>query len=321
MHLTAPHGLLILAGSFVAVLAVVVGAQAPKPGFADPVLGRWDLTVGTGPTAFPSWVDVQLRKETQLMGRFVGQFGSQRYLTQVDFANGDISFTVPVQYEAHKTDLVFKGKLAGDRLEGTTLDAEGKTLTWTGVRAPALHRDAAPPWGAPVTLFDGRDLSGWTLRDSDRGACWSVKDGLLVNTPPCRDLISERTFDDFKVHLEFRYPQGSNSGVYLRGRYELQIQDDAGKALSALRMGGVYGFLKPYVDAAGKPDEWQTYDVTLIGRRVTAVLNGKTVVDNEIIPGVTGGALDSNEGTPGPLLLQGDHGPVAFRNITVTPGR
>ena len=146
-------------------------------------------------------------------------------------------------------------------------------------------------------------------------------DKLLVETPPCVDLISEQTFEDFRLRVEFKYPEGSNSGLYLRGRYEVQIQDDSGKALDPLRIGGVYGFVTPSADAAKAADEWQVYDITLIGRRITVVLNGKTIVDNREVPGITGGALDSNEGMPGPLMLQGDHGPISFRKITLTPAR
>ncbi len=115
-------------------------------------------------------------------------------------------------------------------------------------------------------------------------------------------------------------PKG-NSGVYLRGRYETQIQDDMGKALDTLRMGGVYGFLKPNAAALKKAGEWQTYDITLIGRRVTVVLNGQTIIENEEIPGITGGALDSSEGEPGPLMLQGDHTKVLFRDVTITTSK
>ena len=155
---------------------------------------------------------------------------------------------------------------------------------WTGVRAPALLRDAAPTWGAAIDLFDGASTAGWRQRGS-QAACWKVEGGALMNSPKCVDIISERTFSDFKLHAEFSYPPGSNSGIYLRGRYEVQINDDAGRVTDALRMGGVYGFLRPYADAALKPGQPQSYDITLIGRRVTVVLNGKTIIDNEIIPG------------------------------------
>lgn len=305
----------------VALVAALPYAQVPKPGFADPLLGRWDLTVEGADGSYPSWLEVRLRTETQLMGSFVGQFGSLRYLTEVSYQDGKVSFTAPVQYEQNKSDLKFVGTLKDDRLEGTTQDAEGRTIKWTGVRAPDLRRPRAPQWGEPVALFNGKDLTGWKPRTSEHKGCWTVENGILVANPPCVDLISERTFDDFKLHVEFMYPSGSNSGLYLRGRYEVQIQDDAGKALDSLRLGGVYGFLRPVVDAARPAGEWQTFDITLAGREVTVVLNGQTVIDAESIPGITGGALDSNEGAPGPLMLQGDHGKISFRAITVTPAR
>ena len=148
-----------------------------------------------------------------------------------------------------------------------------------------------------------------------------MRGGVLAATPPCVDLVSEASFGDFRLHAELRLPPGSNSGIYLRGRYELQLQDDAGKALDALRMGGIYGFIAPAVDAARAAGEWQTLDVELAGRFVTVVLNGTTLIDAQEIPGITGGALDSDESAPGPIMLQGDHGPIEFRNLTIAPAR
>ena len=170
-------------------------------------------------------------------------------------------------------------------------------------------------------IFNGKDLSGWKLRSNDKGNCWSVAGGGLTNNVPCVDIVSKREFADFKLHVEFNIVEKSNSGVYLRGRYEVQIQDDLGKTRDSLRMGGLYGFLRPIVNASGKPGDWQTYDITMIGRRVTVVLNGKTVIDNSEVPGITGGALSSDEGAPGPIMLQGDHGKISFRKVTVTPAR
>jgi hypothetical protein len=143
----------------------------------------------------------------------------------------------------------------------------------------------------------------------------------VAATPPCVDLVTDERFGDFRLHAELRYPQGSNSGVYLRGRYEVQIDDGAGKALDSLRMGGVYGFIAPAVAAARAAGDWQTLDIELVGRRVTVVLNGTTIVDGQEIPGITGGALDSDEGAPGPIMFQGDHGPIEFRNLTLARAR
>ena len=246
------------------------------------------------------------------MGRFVGRFGSNRHIAQIEYTGGELTFRVPVQYESNPRDLVFKGRLNGDRLEGTTESADGKTLNWSGVRAPDLVRNAPPRWGKPIQLFNGKDLTGWRLRSNERGNCWSAANGQLSNNPPCAD---------FKLHLEFNIVEKSNSGVYLHGRHEVQIEDSFGKATDSLRMGGVYGFLRPLVEASLRPGEWQTFDITLVGRRVTVVLNGKTIINDAEIPGITGGALESDEGAPGPLMLQGDHGKVTFRNIRITPAQ
>src|SRR5690606_11597224 len=191
--------------------------------------------------------------------------------------------------------------------------------SWTGKRAPELRRSSPPVWGEPIELFNGKDLSGWRAAGPNQ---WVVKDGILFSPKAGANLITEQKFNDFKLHVEFRYPKGSNSGIYLRGRYEVQILDtDKDEHPSNILFGGVYGFLTPGEIAATGPDEWQTYDITLVGRKVTIVANGKTIISDQEIPGITGGALDSNEGEPGPIYLQGDHGPIEFRKITITPAK
>lgn len=304
--------------SFV-VLVTADAADAPQPGFADPVLGRWDLIVEGSNGPYPSWLEVRLRTETQLMARLVGQFGSVRHASAVSYDDGELLVRVPAQYERLDEDLVFTGSRRGSDLIGL-VQMDDTTVAWRAVAAPALLRDSKANWGESISLI-GADLSGWRLRDDRYPGCWAVDGDTLRATPPCVDIISEEAFDDFRLQLEFRYPQGSNSGVYLRGRYEVQIQDDHGKALDPLRLGGIYGFLAPATDAAKPAGEWQTYDIELVGRRVTVVLNGTEIISNEVIPGITGGALDSDEGSPGPLMLQGDHGPIEYRNIVITPAR
>ena len=296
-------------------------AQPPKPGFADPLLGRWDLTIEAPGGAYPSWLEVRLRTETELMGRFVGRFGSARYASDIAYSDGRLALRVPVQYETDIDALRFEGTVRGNRIEGTTLAADGAALKFTATRAPRLQPESRPRWRPAAPLGNGRDLTGWTPRSPERAGCWRVEGGVLAATPPCVDLVSDATFRDFRLHAELRFPPGSNSGVYLRGRYEVQIQDDAGKALDSLRMGGVYGFLAPRVDAARAAGTWQTLDVELVGRYVTVVLNGTTIIDDQEIPGITGGALDSDEGAPGPIMLQGDHGPIEFRSLTIAPAR
>lgn len=300
------------------LLCGMLHAAEPSPGFADRVLGRWDLTVQGADGAYPSWFEIRLRTESELMAEFVGRFGSRRYASAVTFADGRLQVRVPVQYEQGGDELVFDGRLDDDRLSGQTRIGAGESAAWTGVRAPLLGGAEVAAWGEPIALI-GDTLAGWRPRSAQHSGCWTVEDGVLRATPPCVDIISEARFTDFRLQLEFRYPAGSNSGVYLRGRYEVQIQDDRGKATDPLRIGGLYGFIAPRVNAAGEPNEWQSLDIQFVGRRLTVFLNGIEIIMQREVPGITGGALDSDEGRPGPLMLQGDHGPIEFRNIVITP--
>ncbi len=305
----------------VGTIASLAGGDDRSSKTESPICGRWDLSVQGSQGDYPSWLEVRLSGRTTLVGSFVGRFGSARPISRVEFADGRVHFTLPPQWESRKADLDFEGKLEGDALRGETTDDEGKRVAWTGRRAPSLARSKPPTWGDPVELFDGKDLTGWKPRSANVKSRWEVRDGLLTNTAASVDLVSERKFTDFQLHAEFRYPAGSNSGIYLRGRYEVQIEDDYGEEPDSHRIGGVYGFLTPSVNAAKKAGEWQTLDITLVGRTATVLLNGERVIDRQVIPGVTGGALDSDEGSPGPILLQGDHGPIDFRRVTLTPGK
>jgi len=297
-------------------LSVLAFAQSSQPA----IIGRWDITVlrpdGSERSA---WLEVRHSGTNTLVGQFVGLSGSARPIAKVDFKNNEFRFAVPPQWERADGDVVVAGTLDGDTLSGTLAIGTQAPLRWKGVRAPSLRRASAPRWDTPVPLFNGRDLSGWhTVGGTNE---WEAADGLLRNKKSGANLVTDGTFDDFKLHLEFRYPAGSNSGVYLRGRYEVQIADVAGAEPEIDSLGAVYGYLAPSVLAAKKAGEWQTFDVTLIGRHVTVALNGTTIIADREIPGITGAALDSHEGKPGPLLLQGDHGPIDYRNLTIARGR
>jgi hypothetical protein len=196
---------------------------------------------------------------------------------------------------------------------------DGKSFSWTAVRAPRLYHGTTARWGAPIKLLHANDLGGW--HPSGATNQWVVSNGVLRSPRSGSNLITDRKFGDFKLHVEFRYPKESNSGVYLRGRHEVQIQDDYGNDPAPDRFSGIYGFIAPIEIAAKPAGEWQTYDITLVGRIVTVVANGKQVICNQEIPGITGGALDSHEGEPGPIFLQGDHGPIEYRNIVITPAK
>jgi hypothetical protein len=303
--------------AFLSLIACFALAAASVAAAQPEILGRWDLTVGNAPNTYPSWFEIT-SKDGQLAGRFVGKVGSARPIKQIDFANGTLKFSLPPQYERIKKDISFTGTFAGGQFKGTT-DGEDGVLPWVAVRAPALAKRKSPKWGAPITVFNGKDMSGWKLKIPSLPNGWKVVDGVMQNTMPSSDIVSEKQFMDFKLHLEFNVAPKSNSGIYLRGRYEVQVQDDIGKPPESHLVGGLYGFIDPTENAARKAGEWQTYDITLIGRWVTVTLNGKTVIDDKEIPGITGGALHSREGEPGPLMLQGDHGAVAYRNVVLTP--
>jgi hypothetical protein len=284
-------------------------------------LGRWDLTLKTPEREYPSWLEI-----TQAGGKFqarlVSRWGHARPLPKVEITGDHIQFVSPKEEEERKDDMVFEGKLSGKTLVGTTSGPDGTPWQWTGVRAPDRKRTGEPKWGNPEVLFDGKDLSSWTPSDAKATPSWTVVDGTLVSPGRGPELISNAKFNDFKLHVEFNCGHGANSGVYLRGRYELQIEDDPEPEGPTMRTGGIYGFLAPSPEQPRRPGEWQSYDITLVGRTVTVVQNGKTIIDKREIPGVTGGALESDEGAPGPIYLQGSEaGHVAFRNITITTSK
>jgi hypothetical protein len=283
------------------------------------IVGRWDIVVENGGETYPSWLEIRKSGNSSLVGSFVGQFGSARPISKVESTDGKYEFVIPPQWEQRSDDIVYSFRLSDDQLVGETTDIAGKRIKWTGTRAPSLERTGTPRWSKPIELFSGKDLDGWNVQLDGVPNGWVVRDGLLFNQTPGNNLVSDAKFEDFKLHAEFRYPPGSNSGIYLRGRYEVQIEDNFGGEAECHQIGGVYGFLTPSINAAKQAGEWQTYDITLVGRTITLTLNGERVVDRQAIPGITGGAIDSDEGAPGPILIQGDHGPVEFRKLTITP--
>lgn len=307
---------LVLSGAF----ARTPSHRAPAaPAAADTLQGRWDITVRMPNGDAPSWLEVDESGRGVLVGRFVAVSGSARPISRVEVHGDSLRFAIPPQWEDGNGDLVVEGHFAAGGLAGTMTFPDGKRYDWVGVRAPSLHRTQKPTWGTPIHLLHANDLGGWHARgDSSH---WSVANGILSNARAGAELVSDRTFRDFKLHVEFRYPKGSNSGVYLRGRHEVQIQDDYGKAPANDLFGGIYGFLTPTEIVARPAGQWQTFDITLVGRMVTIVANGHTVVCNRAIPGITGGAIDSHEGEPGPIQLQGSEGPVEYRNVILTPAR
>jgi hypothetical protein len=282
-------------------------------------LGRWDLTLKAPDREYPSWLEIK-QENGQLRAQMVSRWGNARPLPKVEISSGTLTFVSPKEEEDRKDDMVFVGKLAGNTLSGTTTGQDGTPWQWTGRRAPTLDRTSAPKWGKPISLLNGKDLTGWRMDKPSPDGAWKVEDGTLVSPGHGAELINDSKFEDFKLHIEFNCAADSNSGVYLRGRYEVQIETDSIQEPPSHHMGGVYGFLAPAPEMPRKPGEWQSFDITLLGRKITVVQNGQTIIHDQEIPGITGGALDSHEELPGPIYLQGsEKGHVAFRKIVITP--
>jgi hypothetical protein len=299
----APHILLGTALlSCVFLLCIAANAQSP---FA----GRWDLTITTHNGAYPSWLEYADEGATPAI-RVVGRTGSVHAVREAKVAGSHLIFADPQSSGDGRWDLIVKDrKLVGRSPAGDV----------TGVPAPQLNRKPPAAWTAPQPLFNGHDLSGWEA-DQASNNHWVAEDGELRNQSAGANLRTLRKFDDFKLHIEYNCPRGGNSGVYLRGRYEIQVEyEPPGKNDAFHAMGSIYGFIAPGTEVTPRPGQWEGYDVTLAGRYVTVVRDGVLIIDNAEIPGITGGALDSHEAEPGPLYLQGDHtGGLKYRNITIS---
>ncbi|MCF8224357.1 MAG: DUF1080 domain-containing protein [Bacteroidales bacterium] len=202
-------------------------------------------------------------------------------------------------------------------------------VSFTGKRIPPA---GSPPdlsdieYGDPINLLRGDNLSEWEMLEKSAANGWSVKDGVLVNDPVQKEgeehiqygnIRTKQAFEDFNLTLEVNVPEGSNSGIYLKGIYEIQVSDSYGKKLDSHNMGALYSRITPSVAAEKPAEEWQTFDITLCKRHLTVILNGTTIINNMFVEGVTGGAMTADEFIPGPIYLQGDHGKVSYRNIII----
>lgn len=303
----------------VTILLTNYSSNAQQKYGPKPIEGRWDMTINAGSKKSPSWLEISHSGLKTFVGHFVGDGGSARPISKINVIDNKISFSIPPQWEPSETDLKVEGTLSGDQLTGTITNPRGQTFKFVAVRAPKLIDLKEPTWGKAIKIFNGKDLTGWEAMGTTNQ--WIVKDGVLTSPKSGSNIRTTDTFKDFKLHIEFRYPEDSNSGVYLRGRYEVQVSDSYGMEPVKDQLGALYGFIKPLVNPAKKAGEWQSYDITLVGRLVTVVCNGITIINKQEIAGITGGAIDSNEGEPGPIMIQGDHGPVEYRNIVLTPAK
>ncbi|HXK06496.1 MAG TPA: DUF1080 domain-containing protein [Verrucomicrobiae bacterium] len=294
----------------------LVPAVSQKP---NPFIGRWDIDVsptGENSSMYPDWMEVAENNGALTM-RIQPQGGGAFAVTDFKIAGSHLSVTWPRRGSnapAITWDLdVTEGRLSGSERRGDRVAAY-----LSGVRAPTLDRKQPAAWGDPQAIFNGKDLTGWEPVGMAKNN-WIAKEGDLVNLAGGANLRTSRTFNDFKLHVEFNCPPEGNSGIYLRGRYEVQIEYQAVDANDPLHaMGSIYSFVPPTVNLQRKPGTWESFDITLVGRRVTIFRNRIKTIDNQEIPGPTGGALDANEGEAGPFYIQGDHtGGMRFRNITV----
>jgi len=330
-----------LASIFV-LAAVAWAAPAIAADASNPFVGRWAFTT---PDGGAGWLGITAEKG-YYDGSILWVAGSVEPIDSVFMVNDTLHLTRvhdvqrkdangKVVRTQRFTDLI-TAKADGDdltlvifrpRTDGNGIDRQ----EFTGKRLspiPPAPDLAAVKYGEPMTLFNGRNLDGWRLTDAKQVNGWSVNNGILENNPVQHEgkphisygnLRTDREFEDFNLKLETRVPKDGNSGIYLRGIYEVQVADTYGKPLDSHNMGAVYSRIKP-TEAAEKPaGEWQTFDITLCQRHATVILNGKKIIDNKPVLGCTGGALWSDDMRPGPIYLQGDHAGVEYRNIVLRP--
>ena len=303
---------------------------------ADAFMGRWALHLPGG----AGWLEVQ-DEHGYLDASLLWYGGSVVPVASVNISDGvlTVTRTNAVKRAAGRTHTItntLELTADGANLSGTAVfpsrSGSGKrVLEFRGERIPDLP--PAPDmseitYGEPVELFNGKDLAGWSLVNPDQKNGFMVDDGTLINNPvqpeggehvSFGNLRTDASYEDFRLTLEVNVPEGSNSGVYLRGIYEIQVMDSYGRGADSHHMGGLYSRITPSATVEKPAGEWQTMDMTLYKRHLTVILNGTTIIDNQPILGVTGGALTADEFSPGPIYLQGDHGRVLYRNLVLVP--
>jgi hypothetical protein len=284
--------------------------------------GRWDLTTLNRPRAW--WVELNGVGSPNPSGKFVSAYnGDMNTVDTVVVENGELRFTIANPRNAKGPAPVYRARLVNGKLEGMleTPGSSAEPVKWTGVRAPVIADKDDGSWkeGKPIELFNGKDLSGWKPLNPAVEMKWSYKDAILRNAPPTTDLVSEQKFWNFKLHVDFRIVEHSNSGIGLRGRYEIQILEDYGKPPNSHSAGALYSRVPPSVNASKPAGEWQSYDIRLVGRTLNVTHNGIKVLDNVQVDGLTAIANNSDEGEPGPFIIQGDHSYVEIKSFLVTP--
>lgn len=306
-------------------------------------LGQWTIDIDSGKVG---WLEVR-QEDGYLDADLLWESGSVQPVPYLYAVNNTLIVgrnnrrVVRTRNEAgevaraHQFPSWLQIKSEGDHISGFYLRPKSSGVGFdsvfiNGMKLPLPERPdmSKASFGQPINLLNGNDLTGWKLTNPRQVNGWSVVDGMLVNNPVQEEgerrvsygnLMTEQQFEDFNLKLEVNVPARSNSGIYLRGRHEIQVSDSYGRPLDSHNMGALYSRITPSVNAEKPAGEWQTMDITLYKRHVTVILNGKTIIDNQPVYGPTGGALTSDVFAPGPLYLQGDHGKVSYRNIVLTP--
>jgi len=325
--------------SLLLLLAVVAIPFHSKGGDTDKYIGRWALHFDEG----MGWLEVRQEKD-YLDADLLWRSGSVVPVGNVYIQEGKLIVTRTFNSEfdngngekcTHMVTSILELEGKGDQLVGKMTEPNKNGI---GAEVYYIHANKVPPlppepdlskvkYGKKIQLL-GNDLSGWRLLEPSAVNGWKVDKGILINDPVQEqgkphisygNLRTDATFEDFNLKLSVNVPEGSNSGIYLRGIYEIQVMDSYGKPLDSHNMGALYSRITPSEPAEREAGTWQEMDITLCERHLTVILNGKKIIDNQPVAGVTGGAMTSDEFVPGPIYLQGDHGNVSYKDIVLTP--
>ncbi|KAA5547321.1 DUF1080 domain-containing protein [Roseiconus nitratireducens] len=302
--------------------------------------GSWAFTL---PDGNPAWLNLQ-QSQGDWQGELLWSVGSARPVNAIEVHDGHVRFRRNLSWRPGGGEVVkrvagpFHGQIFNDKLhlqvdqsEAESESSREETLKLVGDRIPpppAKPDLSQVTFGKAIDLFNGKDLEGWTLSRPDKINGWHVEDGCLVNETPKQDfsaygaygnLMTTQHFDDFSLSIDYNVPAGGNSGIYLRGMYEAQVVDRDSPMQGIQGPGAIFGRLAPSANAGKPGGQWNTYVLTLVDRHITVVLNGQTVIDNQLLVGCTGGGLQANDALPGPILLQGDHTSVRYRNLQLRP--
>tara|TARA_B100001057_G_scaffold106210_1_gene103837 strand:- start:278 stop:1291 length:1014 start_codon:yes stop_codon:yes gene_type:complete len=325
--------------SFAVTFALMMIVQAVGQESADQqksFAGHWALKMSNGAAG---WLTLELTE-----GEWSGQLwtvGEPKAIKGLRYANGKLAFKRALRigppeypggpYTGEREMLDLEASVQGNEIRVVMKVSGGQLFVHSGKRLPPL-----PPrpdlskvnFGQPIELFNGVDLTGWKLINSRKINGWKVKDGELVNETPKKtfdafapygNLRTERVFGDSRLTIEFNVPPGGNSGIYVRGAYEAQVVDRNSRMQGLQGVGAIFSRVKPTKNAGKPGGKWQSYEITIVDRHATVVLNGETVIDNQLVIGNTNGAFQADVTRPGPLHLQGDHTSVRYRKIVLYP--